>query len=149
MPIYGRYTERVQMAMRNAQKAAESLSSRSVGTEHMLLGLLMLGESIPEAVSACVTEEKVQAILVRIGPPTSIHAGLTPGMKKLMLDSIQTAVRYRQTYVRVEHVWLAMLDEQECQAWRVLNELKVNMETARTQLQDMLDGEEPELKRPE
>ena len=149
MPIYGRYTERVQMAMRNAQKAAESLSSRSVGTEHMLLGLLMLGESIPEAVSACVTEEKVQAILVRIGPPTSIHAGLTPGMKKLMLDSIQTAVRYRQTYVRVEHVWLAMLDEQECQAWRVLNELKVNLETARTQLQDMLDGEEPELKRPE
>ena len=47
MPFFGRFTERAQRAINDAQRLAIELGHSYVGTEHVLFGLLTESDSLP------------------------------------------------------------------------------------------------------
>ncbi len=152
MAIFGRFTERAQRALASAQQAAAEMRQPYVGTEHMLLGLLREGDA-PPAIAERVTEDQVRDMLAT-ERETALLAGrsrfeLTPRAKKLLESSIMESRRLGQTYVSVEHFWLAILREGDGVAASVLKQLGVDFAKARQELiqrirMEHLPEEQPE-----
>lgn len=97
MPLFGRFTERAQKVFSAAREAAIELRQTTMGTEHLLMGLLRADDSIPEAISQFVTEDKVRGALAEYGdtelpqemPQGGLqHMDLSPRAKQLMELSV-------------------------------------------------------------
>ena len=137
MAIFGRFTERAQRALASAQRAAAEMKQPYVGTEHILLGLLREGD-VPPAMEGRVTEEAVREMMSS-GGETHLLTGsprfeLTPRAKKLLELSILESRKLGQTYVSVEHFWLAILREGDGVAGSILRQLGVDFDRARQEL---------------
>ena len=140
MAIFGQFTERAQRALASAQRAAAELRQPYVGTEHLLLGLIKEGgDNLPPALRDKVDYDKVVALLAfDKGDPA--YGGvpgrfeMTPRAKKLLELSILESRRLGQTYVSVEHFWLAILREGDGVAANILRQLGVDFAQAREQL---------------
>ena len=140
MAIFGRFTERAQRALSAAQREAAELRQPYVGTEHLLLGLLKEPERLPEAIGSRVNYQQVRDMLSvgaadRLGTVgASPLFELTPRAKKLLEQSILESRRLGQSYVSVEHFWLAILREGDGVAANVLRQLGVDFDKAREEL---------------
>ncbi len=93
MAIFGRFTQRAQRAISEAQQAAIELKQAYVGTEHFLLGLLkepgpLVGKLLPEHITYDTVMERIRTIL---GEGKHIPTGrveLTPRSKKILEGSV-------------------------------------------------------------
>ena len=137
MAIFGRFTERAQRALASAQRVAAEMKQPFVGTEHILLGLLREGD-LPPAIADRVSEESVRELMTD-GGETQLLAGsprfeLTPRAKKLLEMSILESRKLGQTYVSVEHFWLAILREEDGVAGSILRQLGVDFDRARQEV---------------
>ncbi len=140
MAIFGRFTERAQRALSAAQREAAELRQPYVGTEHLLLGLLKEQDRLPAAIGAKVDYDRVRELLsagtgerLTTVTPSPLFE-LTPRAKKLLEQSILESRRLGQSYVSVEHFWLAILREGDGVAANVLRQLGVDFDQAREEL---------------
>ena len=150
MAIFGQFTERAQRALASAQRAAAEARQPYVGAEHLLLGLLRESDSVPPCIAEHVNEEKVRALLPEeAGGDMPVRATgrfeMTPRAKKLLELAILESRRLGQTYVSVEHFWLAMLRDTGGLAANILQQLGVDFRQAREELlqQIRMGHEEP------
>ncbi len=126
MPIFGRFNERAQKVINTAQQAAVSLKHNYVGTEHFLLGLVrQASDDIPDFPEA-VTEEKIIENIRQITPEgTEIpkQLELTPRVKKILDGSVRLSRTMGNPYVSSRHLWMALLQEDDSVAVRILKTL--------------------------
>ncbi len=130
-------TERAQKAIWIAQEEAHSLNNDYLGTEHILLGLVKLGEGI--AFNALVNvgidpSELVSRIesLIRESKPSytpdySSDVILTPRAKRVLEMAEREANNLGDTYVSTEHLLLAILHEGGGVAVKILKEMGVDL----------------------
>ena len=126
MPIFGRFTQRAQQTLMLAQRIAAELQQPYVGTEHFLLALLKTGASVPEAVSARMSYDPEEARGNRIE--------LSPRAKKTLENSVLESHKLGQNYVTVEHIWLALLGNDDGVAGGLFRKAGVDLSAAREQL---------------
>lgn len=139
MAIFGRFTERAQRALASAQRAAAEMRQPYVGTEHLLLGLLKEGDSVPPAIAEHISYDKAVEMLRGNQSETTLLSGsprfeMTPRAKKLLELSILESRRLGQTYVSTEHFWLAILREGEGMAANLLHQAGVDFARSREEL---------------
>ncbi len=141
MPIFGRFTQKAQQTLTLAQRIAAELQQPYVGTEHFLLALLKAGASIPEAVSARMNYEDVVAELREHlkgiqdpDTPRSPRIELSPRAKKTLENSVLESHKLGQNYVTVEHIWLALLGNDDGVAGGLFRKHGVDLSAAREQL---------------
>ncbi|MBQ6514352.1 MAG: ATP-dependent Clp protease ATP-binding subunit [Clostridia bacterium] len=141
MPIFGRFTQKAQPTLTLAQRIAAELQQPYVGTEHFLLALLKAGASIPEAVSARMNYEDVVAELREHlkgiqdpDTPRSPRIELSPRAKKTLENSVLESHKLGQNYVTVEHIWLALLGNDDGVAGGLFRKHGVDLSAAREQL---------------
>ncbi len=130
-------TERAQKAIWIAQEEAHSLNNDYLGTEHILLGLVKLGEGI--AFNALVNvgidpSELVSRIesLIRESKPSytpdySSDVILTPRAKRVLEMAEREANNLGDTYVSTEHLLLAIIHEGGGVAVKILKEMGVDL----------------------
>ncbi len=147
MAIFGRFTERAQRALSAAQQAAAEMRQPYVGSEHLLLGLIREGDSMPPAIADKVSYDQVLSLLSQSEGESELVGGaprfeMTPRMKKLLELSVLESRRLGQNYVSAEHFWLAILREGEGVAASILRQLGVDFSRAREELiqQIRMDG---------
>ncbi len=140
------FTPRAQQVIQLARKEAERFNHPYIGTEHILLSLIALGEGV-----AVVVLEKmgVDLDLLRIevekavghGPETQTIGALpmTPRAKKVLALAKIEAQALNHGYVGTEHILLGLLREDEGVAARVLKNLNVDIERARMEVLKELD----------
>jgi hypothetical protein len=134
-------TPRAQQAVRLAREEARRLCHYFVGTEHLLLGLVVLGQGsaltvlqargiAPEAVRQAIEQE------VAPGPrqPMSGTIPLTPRTKKVIGLAAREAESLRQSHVGTEHLLLALLLDGDGIAARVLQRLGLTLDPARREI---------------
>lgn len=141
MAIFGRFNERAQRVIGAAQQAAMHLGHAYVGSEHFLIGLLQEARSDAPALPDSVTEQAVtDAIrqLSGVGDHAPEQLELTPRVKKMLETSIREAQRLGQPYVSVGHFWLALLQDTESVAMRVLVSLGCDIEKLKKSVQEAL-----------
>jgi ATP-dependent Clp protease ATP-binding subunit ClpC len=143
---FGNFTPRAQRVVKLAQKEADAFNHPYVGTEHLLLGLIALGEGVAVNVleRMGVSLEKVRLEVERAvgqGPETKTVGNIpfTPRSKKVLQLAMAEAQALNHTYVGTEHILLGLLHEGEGVAAQVLRNLSVDIETARVEVMRELD----------
>ena len=152
MDSSGNYTPRAQQVIQLARAEADRFNHSYVGTEHLLLGLVALGQGVAVTVleRMGVSLETLRLEVEKAvgqGPETKTAGNVpfTPRAKKVLQLASAEAKTLNHTYVGTEHILLGLLREGEGVASQVLRNLNVNLETTRTEVMRELDPNyEPE-----
>jgi hypothetical protein len=144
-PTLERFTARARAALDESGEAAMRLGHGYVGTEHMLLGLLVDPEGLAAKVltELNVTAAGVEAAIVAHTPATDIHI-TTPPFTPLARDAVARTVREAiglgHNYVGTEHILLALMDDSDGMAASILTSLGVTLEPVRARVVELLAG---------
>ena len=146
--MFNRFTQRAQKVLQLAQEEAIRMKHESIGTEHILLGLIREGGGIAakalEAidVSFVTIEEGVNKLVGSgtkdVGP--IVH--YTPRAKKVIELSVDESRKLNHSYIGTEHILLALIREGEGVAARVLSNAGVSLNKARQQVLQLLGSNE-------
>jgi ATP-dependent Clp protease ATP-binding subunit ClpC len=141
------FTPRAQQVLALARKEADRFHHNYVGTEHLLLGLIKLGQGVAVSVlqKMGLDLETVRGAVekqVGTGQETKTPVGsipYTPRVKKVLALSGKEAKALNHSYVGTEHILLGLLREGEGVAARVLKSLDVDIERTRQEILRELD----------
>src|SRR6059058_5759732 len=140
------FTPRAQQVLALARKEADRFNHNYVGTEHLLLGLIKLGQGVSVNVlqKMGLDLETVRMEVekqVGSGPETKIVGNVpyTPRVKKVLALAGKEAKALNHSYVGTEHILLGLLREGEGVAARVLKSLEVDIERTRNEILKELD----------
>ena len=137
---FDKFTERAKKVLVLAQEEAQRFNHNYIGTEHLLLGLVLEGEGVAAKVLSNLGVElnKVRsAVEFIIGRGNRMVIGdvnLTPRAKKVIELAVEEARRLNHNYIGTEHLLLGLVREGEGIAAGVLESLGVNLEKVRTQV---------------
>jgi len=140
------FTARAQRVLHLARKEAERFNHNYVGTEHILLGLVVLGSGV--AVNALQSLGiDVQSLRLEVekavgtGSDTQTVGNIpfTPRAKKVLALATSEARSLNHSYVGTEHILLGLLREGEGIAARVLENMGIDLDEARGEIMAMLN----------
>src|SRR5574342_390829 len=128
------FTPRAQQVLALARKEADRFNHNFVGTEHLLLGLIKLGQGVAVNVlqKLGLDLETVRMEVekqVGTGPDQKVIGNIpyTPRVKKVLALAAKEAKALNHTYVGTEHILLGLLREGDGVAARVLKNLDVEI----------------------
>src|SRR5476651_1373563 len=140
------FTPRAQQVLALARKEADRFHHNYVGTEHILLGLIKLGQGVAVSVlqKMGLDLETVRAAVekqVGTGQEAKAQGSIpyTPRVKKVLALAGKEAKALNHSYVGTEHILLGLLREGEGVAARVLKSLDVDIERTRNEILRELD----------
>ena len=113
--MFERFTDRARRVIVLAQEEARQLKHDSIGTEHLLLGLLSERDGVAaQALAAMdITLDAARAqVEEKAGPGTAAPAGnipFTPRAKKTLELSLREALELAHTSIGTEHILLGMV----------------------------------------
>src|SRR5450432_3120654 len=150
------FTPRAQQVLALARKEADRFNHNFLGTEHLLLGLIKLGQGVAVNViqKMGLDLETVRMEVekqVGTGPDQKMIGNIpyTPRGKKVLALASKEAKALNHTYVGTEHILLGLLREGDGVAAKVLKNLDVDIEEARQRTLKELDpnftGEESSI----
>ncbi len=144
--IMQNFTPRAQQVLALARKEADRFNHNFVGTEHLLLGLIKLGQGVAVNVlqKMGLDLETVRMEVekqVGTGPDQKMVGNIpyTPRVKKVLALASKEAKALNHTYVGTEHILLGLLREGDGVAARVLKNLDVDIEQTRLEILKELD----------
>ncbi|MCK5129520.1 MAG: ATP-dependent Clp protease ATP-binding subunit [Clostridiales bacterium] len=146
--IAGRFTQNARNALNNAQLEAQQLGQNYVGTEHLLLGIIAVGESAASniLVEKGVAPEAIREHIVQLVGESEFdengNFAMTPRSKNVMELSIREAKALNHNYVGTEHLLLALTREHSSIASRILSDLGVDLTALKDELLNMLKNQE-------
>ena len=125
-----RFTDDAQRVLSLAQEAALELGHDYVGTEHVLIGLTKVKNSVAAKALGelgIVTENIFEAVEDHVGrgnkKATSIY--MTPRVKYILELAVQIANRMNHNYVGTEHILLGLLSDGSGVAAAILQSMDV------------------------
>ena len=142
--VYGKFTDRAQQVILGAQKESQNYRHGYIGTEHILLGIILEGGYAKEVlekydIDIDKARELVESYLgygETLMPKGELL--LTPRTKKLFDASFIEAKKFNHKYVTPEHLLLCLVKEKEGVGYTVLSQLKANFNEVIEDLSDYL-----------
>ena len=145
-----RFTDRARTSVAEAQAAAKRMGHGYVGTEHLLLGLL----AVPDSLAAKILAEKdvdtenvearvAEAIGGGLGPALGgaiLPGAFTPRAANTLVKSLTEALALGHNYIGTEHILLALFAEKQGLAARMLRQFGVTRKFAMERVITMLSG---------
>ena len=129
------FTEQAWNAIALSTQAANDLGHNYVGTEHLLVGLLLEEEGVASRVLEAngVNADKVKELISQLIFPnqnvgTIGETVYTPGAVRVLNQSYREAVRFKAPLIGTEHLLIAMIRESDCAAVRLLNTMDVSLQ---------------------
>ena len=145
---FGNFTARAQRAIQLAAREADRFNHPYIGTEHLLLGLVALGEGVAvevlEEIGVSLDDVRIAVErMVGIGGETKTKGELpyTPRTKKVLQLAVAEARSMQQQLAGTEHLLLALLREGEGVAAQVLQSLNVGLDDVTDGIRRCLEGE--------
>lgn len=131
--MQSQFTEKAEAALKLAGKCARQLKQGYIGTEHILVGLLMEGTGVASKVledNGVVLDNVMNMIKELIafdsGVAVQERAGYSPRALKILEESHKQSERFGQKLTGTEHILLALIKEGENVAVRLLNTLGIS-----------------------
>ncbi len=139
--MFDKFTNRAKQVIKLAKKEAQRLNHNYLGTEHVLLGLLKLGQGIAVNVlrNLNLDYETIRTEVERVvgfGPEIQVYGdpALTGKVKKVFEYANEEAANLNHNYVGTEHLLLALLRQTDGVAAQVLENLNVNLKEVRKEV---------------
>ena len=146
--IFGRFTERAQTVLIEAQQESQNFKHGYIGTEHILLGVLKeKGYASQLLNDKGISIEKVRKMTedyLGYGDEEIVSSEvlLTPRAKRLFDDSLEIARKYGQSFINPEHILIALLNEGEGVAFTILTVNKLDINVVKQELEKYISGSE-------
>ncbi len=139
--MFDKFTNRAKQVIKLAKKEAQRLNHNYLGTEHVLLGLMKLGQGIAVNVlrNLNLDYETIRSEIEKIvgfGPEIQVYGdpALTGKVKKVFEFANEEAANLNHNYVGTEHLLLALLRQTDGVAAQVLENLNVNLKEIRKEV---------------
>src|SRR5271163_3289479 len=140
------FTPRAQQVLVLARREAERFNHNYVGTEHLLLGLIKLGQGVAVNVLQRMGLD-LEGVRIEVEKLVSPHPEAkmvgnmpyTPRVKKVLALAGKEALALHHSYVGTEQILLGLLREGEGVAARVLKSLEVDPARTRNEILKELD----------
>lgn len=139
--MFDKFTNRAKQVIKLAKKEAQRLNHNYLGTEHVLLGLLKLGQGVAVNVlrNMSIDFDTVRSEvekLVGFGPEIQVFGdpALTGKVKKVFEFANEEAANLNHNYVGTEHLLLGLLRQTDGVAAQVLENLNVNLKEVRKEV---------------
>ncbi|MGB8583843.1 MAG: Clp protease N-terminal domain-containing protein [Candidatus Sulfotelmatobacter sp.] len=138
--MFERYTEKARRTVFFARYEASLFGSPVIDTEHLLLGLLREDKTVYRWLS----KTDLQTIRQRVFelssklPPTStaVDLPLSEAVELILKHAAEEADRLAHRHIGTEHLFLGLLDEEDCFAAKLLREAGADAGSIRVQLAD-------------
>jgi len=145
MNMFNRFTDRAKRIIILAREEAARLNHDYIGTEHLLLGLVKMGEGVAVTTlqsfgldldSLRLEIEK----LIQPGPGTITIGEIpfTPSAKKVLDLAMDEARTLGHNYIATEHILLGLIREEEGIGARVLSASGVDLRKVRARILEIL-----------
>ncbi|MGN0369949.1 MAG: ATP-dependent Clp protease ATP-binding subunit [Butyrivibrio sp.] len=128
------FTKKAEEALEYAAQSAFELRHGSVGTEHILIGILRVEDCLARTVlegndvdAGKVTETIAQRLSSGGGIEIKEPDSYTVKAARILTDARREAVRFHAQLIGTEHILIAMLRDPECMASRLLNAFGVSI----------------------
>lgn len=139
--MFDKFTNRAKQVIKLAKKEAQRLNHSYLGTEHVLLGLLKLGQGIAVNVlrnfnlDYDIVRAEIEK-MVGFGPEIQVYGdpALTGKVKKVFEFANEEAASLNHNYVGTEHLLLALLRQTDGVAAQVLENLNINLKDIRKEV---------------
>lgn len=139
-----RFTNDAKAVLQYAQEAAQKFHHDYVGTEHILLGLVLNTDGIaglllnqlgltPENVTRAIEQH------VGWGQDTPSKLRLTPRTKRAMELAVREANRLEQNYVGTEHMLAGILEEGSGMAVQILEDMDIDPDLVSQRLSELMN----------
>ncbi len=149
---FERFTERAQDAAARAYEILQRYSHNQVDTEHILLALLEQNDgAVPqllENLSVDVNSMRTRLDeVLRASPKVAIYGQgtgnifMTPRVKNIIDQASEEAKRRRDEYISTEHILLAILNERNTPASKIIAEHDITRERLSDAIQDLRSGQ--------
>ena len=144
-------TENARHSLQQANELARALGSSYIGTEHILLGVLRQEGSIAAKVlnNAGVTFDKAKTALSltskslqSMSSQTITSRGLNETAKLTLTLSWKIARDFGQKVCGTEHILFATLSQKNTRATLLLQDMDINLEEVKAELQDYLRNQQ-------
>lgn len=139
-----RLTNDAKAVLQYAQEVAQKFHHDYVGTEHILLGLVLNTDGIAGLLlnQLGLTPENVtRAIEQHVGwgqdSPTKLR--LTPRTKRAMELAVREANRLEQNYVGTEHMLAGILEEGSGMAVQILEDMDIDLDLVSQRLSELMN----------
>jgi len=141
------FTPRAQQVLALARREADRFRHNFVGTEHLLLGLIRLGQGTAVAVLGKMGLD-LEAVRLEVEKqvgtgPDEKESGFilpyTPRVKRVLALAAKESKALNHTYVGTEHILLGLLREGDGVAARVLKNLGLDTDVTRQNVLKELD----------
>jgi len=149
--MFQRFTDRARRVVVLAEEEARLLRHNSVGTEHILLGLLHEGEGVAAraleslGINREAVRQRVEQLIGEGQQAPGGHILFTPRAKKVLELSLREAMALGHNYVGTEHILLAMLREGDSVAAQALTGLGIGHAQVRERVLGLLAGEREQI----
>ena len=127
------FTKKAEQALHNAAVAATEFGHGSIGSEHILLGLIRTHDCIAsEVLISCGVDEEKLLDLIRQVINNRLNIGLkepqsyTPRAARILEVARKESRRYGSNLIGTEHILIGIIKETESVASRLLSTLSIN-----------------------
>ena len=143
-----KFTDNAKLALGAAYTCARKLGHTSVGSEHLLLGLLSRTDSLAAKLleKYGVNFESFRSAVEQscgVGEEGEQDLDMSPRAKRILENSRSEAIATAQNYIGTEHILMALLRENDCLAVRILSELGIDLEELYARTSTVACGFEP------
>ena len=139
------YTPSAKKTIENAAAAARDLGHSLIGSEHLLLGILMEKNCVAAKIleNRDITFENVRARLHgTAGPKSAAAPEFTPRTKSVIASARFEAQALSHDYVGTEHILTALLREGECEAVKIIRAEGADTELIYGDIREFFSGAE-------
>lgn len=145
--MFEQFTESARQVVVLAAEEARALNHRSLGTEHVLLGLLRVEDGVAAGVleSLGITEDRARGRLLEIATRGAEHVSspsipFTAGLKKVLELALLEAQTLKRDHISTEHILLGLLGETEGLAVSILLGFGASLEKIRKEVLRLSTG---------
>lgn len=140
--MFERYSEKARRIVFFSRYEASVLGSKTIGTEHMLLGLLREDEELASRILSRPAEE-IEDVRRQIEErftaasgwiSTSVELPLSPECQRALVYAMEEADRRHETVVESPHMLLGLIRDDQSKAAEIIRGMGVTLEEVRKKL---------------
>lgn len=139
-----KFTSKAEAALVTSLRMAEELGHTYIGTEHLLLALVEDESSCSALIlnRHSVNSEKLKSIITDYSG-TGVKSSLTPSdmtprVKSILEESYNTAIKFGDGIIGTEHILLAIIEENDSVAAKLLKRTKADTNAMRDEIHTLL-----------
>ena len=128
---FEKFTKEAKIALQLAEDEAKKVNLHYIGTEHLLLGILSVPQSLGCSIllGMGVNYENVKIVLKAAGQKGDnvlVNSQISTYLAKVIEDAVRIAAKFKHNFVGTEHLLHALVTNRKCAASVVLDNMQVS-----------------------